>query len=508
MPATRSIVAVLCLSVIVTALGSATARPESTRATQATVAPTTVASNSIEPSQLDDGRWSPAAIDDALDGLQSMRDDYRERRAFLRRGMSPTGKAPVTTTLDPTDQLGALPAPGLEHPYLTVEFQQELDLLTDSTLTAGNEMKMLLNQQSWKTKRDLIDAAQSYVLVTAMVMRCDEGGEEFTKTMAAAAGRGVDTRFILDGLFSLYAFPCLEQMTEAGVKVSLSLRSLQPWSFDWEMHEKLLIVDGTQATIGGQNVGTWYQEATGTDTYYRDTDVLLSGPIVRQIGRRFVNLWTQIEPEDRSLDGLLSEWDLIDADDERGGLIGPTNYGTMLETERPAGLCRFVAQDPHLGSFHVWSVYQAHLDAARERVMLTAYALDPNGSETQLAFREALIALASKPGARVDIITNGSGVLESEVVPSPFRRSYARSILTQAWQGLGKTPVNLWVYDYFMHAKQYYFDGLAVGIGSFNYDASGNRCQESVIVCYDTDLVDDMETAFAVDIANSALVSQ
>lgn len=444
---------------------------------------------------------------EAMGRLLRARTLWRERRAFVQRGLTPDPLPPVTEVTDPAAILGPLPRPA-HHPYLTVEFQEELDILTDSSLSAGNQTQLLLNHHSWDTKKEFMDGAREHLLVTAMIMRCDEGGQEFTQHMIDAAARGVDTRFILDGLFSFYAAPCLDDMEEGGVKVALSLRSLQPWTFDWEMHEKLLIVDGEVGTIGGQNVGKWYQESNGLDRYYRDTDVLLRGPVVRQLGRRFVTLWTSLEPDDQSLAPLLTEWDTQDALDERQGLVGARHYATWLSASAPQGLCRFVAQDPHLDTFYVWTAYLAHVEAARRRVMLTAYALDPLGSPTQEALKDALVEVASRPDGRVDILTNGAGVLESDVVPSLFRRTYARSILTQAWEGLGQTPVRLWTYNHFLHAKQYYFDGVGVSIGSFNYDTSGNQCQESVVICYDPGLISAVERSFATDLANASLVSE
>ncbi len=412
--------------------------------------------------------------------------------------------------LDPDLAMDAIePFPRFEeHPYYSVTFQTELDKATASRLTAGNSAHLLPNYTSWETKRALMAEARETLFVTTMVYHCDEGGEAFAQGMIDAARRGVDTRLIVDGIYIPTSQPCLHRMREAGVNVRVSFRSLRPDKLDWEMHEKLFLVDGTIGITGGQNVGRKYQDASGFDANYRDTDIRLEGPVVRDMSRRFVELWQMIGPEDPSLDPYLRMLDELEARDRARGLVGTAHYAEWLAPGHRRGLCRFVAQDPQLGTFHVWTAYQRYVEAAQKRVMLTSYALNPNGSPTQEALRDALIALAERPGALVDIITNGPWFGSSVTVPPWIARARSANVLARSYEGFQDTPVRIRTYHYFTHAKQYYFDGVAAGIGSFNFDASGNRCQESVVIVIDPDLIREVEALFALDIANSTLLTE
>lgn len=441
-------------------------------------------------------------VETAPERQQQRQAERKAEDEFIKNGMRPRPSKPIRKVDDPASVLGPLPR-FTDHPYYTEAFQDSLDLNTNSRLTAGNRMKILPDSLSWQTKKQLMAQAQHTLYVTTMLLICDEGGREFVNGMVAAAKRGVDVRFVVDGLFSFYTGNCLSLMRNGGVKVAISLRSIRPDKLDWESHEKLFVVDGEVAITGGTNVGSWYQNSDGFDENYRDTDIWLSGPVVIDIARRFVGLWTALRPDDRSLDSYVDELDMRDYAFAAEKLVGKDYYQRWLKPNRREGLCRFVAQDPHLNTFHVWTAYEDMIEQAKKRVMFTAYALAGTGTPNQDRMRSVLLNLARRDGAMVDAITNGYGNLSNQVMPPVFRTPYSISVLRSAWKSFGETPVRLWVYHYFTHAKQYYFDGVAVAIGSFNYDDSGNRCQESTVICIDPGLVKQAESLFARDIANS-----
>lgn len=442
-------------------------------------------------------------------GIQKANRAVEQRkatRAYIQKGMRKRPEKPVMTVANPEKVLGTLPRFD-QHPYYDAHFQSQLDLETDSTLTAGNVLRLLPDGTSWVLKRELIRSARETLYISTMMLTCDEGGKEFSHELIQAAQRGVDTRLILDAIFSFYGTPCLAEMRQGGVQVIMSTRSLRPDKLDWEMHEKHMIVDGEHGITGGQNIGSWYQDATGFDENLRDTDLYMQGPIVTQLGKRFVQIWREILPEDRSIDGYAYSLERQEEQEFLEGKRGQSRYPQWLAPDQRRGLCRLVTQDPHLNSFHVWTLYQRLIENAQRRVMLTAYALEPQGSPTQDGLRRALIKLAQKPSAEVDLITNGYGVMDNPMVPQIFKMPYGAGILRRAWKGFGKTPVRVFVYHYFTHAKQYYFDGVAAAVGSFNYDSSGNRCQESTVVCMDPSLVGSLEQLFARDVANSWVLS-
>ena len=57
------------------------------------------------------------------------------------------------------------------------------------------------------------------------------------------------------------------------------------------MHNKLLLVDGSFAIVGGRNIADAYFERVGEPDHFIDMDVLLAGPAVRELGAVFDRFW-------------------------------------------------------------------------------------------------------------------------------------------------------------------------------------------------------------------------
>jgi phosphatidylserine/phosphatidylglycerophosphate/cardiolipin synthase-like enzyme len=69
--------------------------------------------------------------------------------------------------------------------------------------------------------------------------------------------------------------------------------------------------------------------------------------------------------------------------------------------------------------------------------------------------------------------------------------------------------VGLKAYQYinYIHAKEFYFDRLLVGIGSWNFDGySADRNHESMVFCLDNALREQEERHLVLDMINSVPV--
>jgi|GEM_PF-1240458 len=407
------------------------------------------------------------------------------------------------------------------HPLRSERLQLHLDDVTHSRLTAGNTCKLLLNGNSGQKKFDLVDTAKHSLFITALIYHCDAGGQALTDKLVAARKRGVDVRLVVDALGAVAGVGCFHKLREAGVKLTVSSRSLAPTTIDWEMHDKLFIQDGKRAVVGGQNVGSWYFDSNGVDDNYRDTDLYVEGPVVRDVGRRFMRIWQEQNPLDASLERFCRQQQELDVKDATAGRLGRQHYKRWLAPiddggaagggaagggEGGKGVCRFVGQDPHKGTFHVFETYQLLAQRCRQHLALHALSLDPVGSPHQERLRDTLVALAAKKKGRVDILTNGPGLLKSRAMPAQLGSLFGSSFLSDAHEGFVGSDVNLYAYRSYLHSKVFAFDHVAAAIGSFNYDASGVRCQESTVVCWDPTLVRHVDAMFANDLANSTPV--
>lgn len=393
------------------------------------------------------------------------------------------------------------PSASPQHPTYNGAYQRVLDAHTQSRLTAGNRVKLLKNKASGVEKMALMQRAQKTLYVSALLFHCDDGGKRFAHGLIDAAKRGVDVRLVLDGIGTWAGVGCFQMLRAGGVDLAISTRSITPTSIDWETHDKLFIVDGQVAIVGGQNIGSWYFDSNGKDSNYRDTDARIEGPVVQHIARRFAAIWHQLRPSDASMDRYLLAIRDQEARDAKAGLVGQDAYDGWFGPEGPKGLCRFVSQDPQRGTFHVFSAYSSLAEASGQHVRMHALSLEPTGSPKQDRLRDALVRLAQKPEGRVDIITNGPGLSATSSLPPELGRMFGTTFLKNTYDGFSGSPVDVWGHHVYLHSKVFDFDGAWVGIGSFNYDASGLRCQESTLICADPALRSEVDTMWTEDFA-------
>lgn len=457
--------------------------------------------------------------------LEALKKRYRWIAETIHLSERPPQRGPV----DPRAYFLYGPAQP-PHPFYQARFQRQLDNLTHSRMSAGNTLRLLPNSASFARKLQWMHKAQHSLYVAAMVYHCDAGGKAYADALIAAKQRGVDVRLVIDGIMQWAAGNCLRRLRHAGVQVVVSNRSLIPTKIDWEMHDKLFVVDADQAPgavaiVGGQNIGSWYFDSNGVDSNYRDTDIEVQGPATRAIARRFVQIWQELRPLDASLEGYqagLQDADLLDAAQAR---LGANNYPAWLQglaadpvltgdASAPTlgqpvdnALCRFVSQDPYRQTFHVFDAYTRLAQTSKRRLVMHALAFDPVGSRRQKAFLQALMDLSAKPDARVDVITNGPGLLQSQTMPSQLGFLFGVQSLNSAYTGIEGTQIHIWAYRSYVHSKAFLFDDAALAIGSFNYDDSATRCQESSLICISPGLIAQAQQMFARDLANASEVS-
>ena len=441
---------------------------------------------------------------------QDALEDWRKQNEFVQRmlqaSVDSNRSSPSTKQPDVPDDIRWVSLARENHPILDAANQLNIDAKTNSRLSAGNHLQLLLNHESGVEKFAMIDDAKSTLFLSALIFHCDQGGKKLLRKLIAAKKRGVDVRVVLDGIGAYAGFGCFQWLRKAGVKLVISGRSLSPASVDWEMHDKLFIQDGKTAIVGGQNLGSWYFDASGTDNNYRDTDVKVEGPVVRDIARRFVRIWEEQVPNDATLDSYSRTLDEMDAQDARLATLGKTHYDRWLGAERGKGVCRFVAQDPHRNTFYVYDAYIELAKLSRRRIQFHAMSFDPLGEEQPMLLLEQLKALADRLEGSVDVITNGPGLLTSNAMPPPVGTWFGSSFLANAHKGLQGSKIQVHAYRTFLHSKVYSFDDVAVGIGSFNFDPSGIRCQESTLICVDEELAKEVRVMFRKDLENSTQV--
>jgi putative cardiolipin synthase len=162
-------------------------------------------------------------------------------------------------------------------------------------------------RESLLARLALVDLAQTSIDIQYFIWQDDATGNLLFDRLLRAADRGVRVRILVDDL-ALAAKS--RDLAIFSSHPNLDIRLFNPnpsrdnaggWAFQFlasfkelnrRMHNKLLIVDGHVAVIGGRNIGNEY---FGLSTQYNflDVDVLMLGAVIEEAAHAFDDYWNQ-----------------------------------------------------------------------------------------------------------------------------------------------------------------------------------------------------------------------
>jgi len=174
---------------------------------------------------------------------------------------------------------------------------QLLDRYTDSHRDADSNMGLLIDgPDSYAAFMDLIESAEDHINIETLNFDDDSGqprdlSMEFARLLADKARAGVQVNLIIDPVMqlALSSPEIVMVLTEGGVNYRDFVLP-GGWLDDQLMrrtHKKILLVDGRRAIIGGMNYGWLYF----AENQWRDTNVLVTGPVVATVQREFLRDW-------------------------------------------------------------------------------------------------------------------------------------------------------------------------------------------------------------------------
>ncbi len=139
---------------------------------------------------------------------------------------------------------------------------------------------------------DLIERATSSIRMLFYMFSGDSSGVRVRDALAAAAKRGVKVELLLDGYGSSVEAKFFEVLGKAGGDFRLFHPSYGR-RYLLRNHQKLVIVDGLTALIGGANIEDSYFADDGK-RYWRDLWLTVEGPAARRAAAYFDDLypWT------------------------------------------------------------------------------------------------------------------------------------------------------------------------------------------------------------------------
>ena len=172
--------------------------------------------------------------------------------------------------------------------------------------THDNRVELLADpRRAWDARVELVESARHHILISTFSWHNDEYGKRFRRILAETveqrrnSGHELTVRVLADasalGIFSL-SFKDLERQ---GAKVRGFNRSSWGLSaiYDGRMHDKMVIVDGREAIIGGRNFSDLYFDP---ENWWLDLGVRLEGGAVEDMQMDFLKSW-ELTSVNRSL---------------------------------------------------------------------------------------------------------------------------------------------------------------------------------------------------------------
>jgi len=252
------------------------------------------------------------------------------------------------------------------------------------------------------------------------------------------------------------------------------------WEVNRRDHRKLLVVDGKTAILGGINISSVYSSSPGGGSAssggssggdkkkglpWRDTDLLIEGPVVATLQKLFMETWQGQE----------------------GATLAPRDYFPAL-TAQGKEVVRAIGSAPDEPFSQIYVTLISALNSAETEILLTNAYFVPDPQLMQ-----ALIAAAAR-GADVKLIVPST--TDSGLVFHAGRSHYEP--LLQGGVKIYERRAAL------LHAKTAVIDGVWATVGSTNLDwRSFLHNQELTAVILGAEFGAKMRAAFERDLAVS-----
>ncbi|MBQ0720664.1 MAG: phosphatidylserine/phosphatidylglycerophosphate/cardiolipin synthase family protein [Gammaproteobacteria bacterium] len=392
-------------------------------------------------------------------------------------------------------------------------FETELDNLTNTTSTFGNELDILESaNEVYLLRQHLMADAQQFINIHTWAISQDTTGLDTAAQLGAKATLDdVEVNFLYDALAQLYVSPAMG----AGLR-SLGINAVAyvPQNIDQDnlipylltgSHKKSMIVDsvnyGLESVVGGRNIGDDYlteviDAAPGEFVdKWRDTDLLIRGPATLLLQQDFVD----------SFNHQTSISVGCSSDDES------CHFYPQTSTENPSANAnlRILHNDPELndgaGVFQVNAMYEKLLTEAEYSIDIeTPYFIPPP------ALLEAIYGALAR-GVRVRILTNddknndGGGIV---YLASAF---YWQDLLEAGAEfylwGVKKSAAEPEAFRQ-MHSKFIIVDDQLFMPGSWNFDGRAYyTSSEFGFATTDTAVVDDALRMWQDDLATIDVIT-
>ena len=315
-------------------------------------------------------------------------------------------------------------------------FAAAMGPLLGADFSNGNSVQILINGDNFfPSMLKAIREAKKTITLETYIWTSGKISEEFIAALTERARAGVKVHVLLDGMGTLkFKNEDRQRLLDGGVKVFTYGR--QHWyeikpNINHRTHRKILVVDGHIGFTGGMCVDdAWLGNATSRDQW-RETQVRVQGPAVRQMQAIFASNWLQTG----------------------GSLLLGADYFPEIEREgRVAAMC--FMSGPGEGAESARISYLLAIAAARKTIDIEHAYFVPDDLAIEMLLE------ARQRGVRIRVI-----------IPDKNDSKFGRAAARSRWAKLIAAGVEFHQYKPAMlHAKTMTVDDIFVTVGSVNFD--------------------------------------
>jgi cardiolipin synthase A/B len=353
-------------------------------------------------------------------------------------------------------------------------FEQQV---TGHQLIAGNEVHLLIDgPKTFDAMFAAMRTAVHHIHLETFIIADDEVGQELAQILIDRRRAGVQVRMIIDAVGALDAKESyLDHLRENGIEIHKyhpinPFEDIRIWRINTRHHRKMTIVDGHIGFLGGINISGVYASSSfsephrkkGPDEGWRDTHLMVKGPVVGELQALFVTFWADLHGS-----SPLSGTEYFPDLNREGGNLLRMGYNMALEEE-----------------YEVYLLYLSAIEFAQESIWITQGYFSPD--------RKFLNALKQASRRGVDVRLLLPGVTDSWITISSSRHHY---------EELLKEGIRIFERrDVLQHAKTAVIDGIWSIVGSTNLDHRGfMHSNEANVVIWGRDFGDEMQALFLND---------
>ena len=325
---------------------------------------------------------------------------------------------------------------------------------------------------------DAVERAEKLICLQFYIFKNDETGKALSRLLRQKSLEGVKV-YILYDHFGSFGTPrsFWKEMRLAGILIRAShpFRWTAPFNYVHRDHRKLIVIDSKQAFSGGLNIANEYSgfHIRRRSRGWRDTGILVEGPILHELFDTFKKSWTAWGGEKILFEGQQEE--TRDLTPEEGVPALPIFVYSGKGRRRMRNLFRY------------------SIDHAQTSILLTTAYFIPSRKLIERLERSV------KRGVRVRLLVPG----KSDIPAASYAgRAFFSRLL--------KAGIEIYTYlGEMLHAKTYLFDQDWSIIGSTNLDYQSLRYNdEGNVGILDRPFTSKMTEVFEEDLRNSAKIEE